>query len=351
MALSAVARALGGEAWAPIRLAGLRHYEASSLGRIRNKHLRILRPCRLSTGYLQVGLYPDKGVAKKRVQVLVHRAVASAFLKDWDETLTVDHIDKTPQNNALDNLRMATHSQQNFHRCHKNSGRGLRVPVHQLSLDTGEVVGAHASIKDAAAAVGARCGTLVGKCVAGAREAAHGFGWRYPPHVDLPGEDWKAFTAKIMVSNHGRYRRVLQNGLWSPAKTPGELCRSGGYPKIDGGTFLHVAVAKLFVARDDLCKRVVNHVDGDKLNAAAANLRWVTHAENTQHAHDTGLIRCRTRAVAQLLDGATVASFASVTEAARATGVNAGHISACCNGARRSAGGFRWAPAERGITS
>lgn len=36
---------------------------------------------------------------------------------------------------------------------------------------------------------------------------------------------------------------------------------------------------------------IVNHIDGDKGHNHATNLEWVSVAENTQHAVDTGLIR------------------------------------------------------------
>lgn len=39
---------------------------------------------------------------------LVHRIVASTFLKDYSESLTVDHIDRNTRNNSVKNLRMMT---------------------------------------------------------------------------------------------------------------------------------------------------------------------------------------------------------------------------------------------------
>lgn len=44
----------------------------------------------------------------------VHRVIAKAFLKDFSESLTVDHIDNDPTNNRVSNLRMATQLQNNL---------------------------------------------------------------------------------------------------------------------------------------------------------------------------------------------------------------------------------------------
>ena len=38
----------------------------------------------------------------------VHRLVAEAFLPDYSEELTIDHIDHEESNNKVENLRMCT---------------------------------------------------------------------------------------------------------------------------------------------------------------------------------------------------------------------------------------------------
>lgn len=52
--------------------------------------------------------------------------------------------------------------------------------------------------------------------------------------------------------------------------------------------FVHRLVAKHFVDNE---KEQVNHLDGNKLNNIATNLKWVTQTENMLHAYKTGLLK------------------------------------------------------------
>lgn len=53
---------------------------------------------------------------------------------------------------------------------------------------------------------------------------------------------------------------------------------------------IHRLVATHFIAPDDNPDRkLVNHIDGNKLNNKVSNLEWVTHAENAAHAIRLGL--------------------------------------------------------------
>jgi hypothetical protein len=51
---------------------------------------------------------------------------------------------------------------------------------------------------------------------------------------------------------------------------------------------IHRLVAKTFIPNPDN-KCCINHIDGDKLNNEVINLEWVTHQENSKHAHKMGL--------------------------------------------------------------
>lgn len=63
-------------------------------------------------GYLGIPLRCEDGGQRS---FLIHRLVAKYFLPDWDENLTVNHIDEDRFNNKVSNLEMVTQLQNNNH--------------------------------------------------------------------------------------------------------------------------------------------------------------------------------------------------------------------------------------------
>jgi hypothetical protein len=93
-------------------------YEVSNLGDVRNKKTgRILKQVNLTNGYRQVN------VSSKHRHQYVHRLVANAFIPNPDNKPEVDHIDKNRSNNNVDNLRWASHQENNEYSHGKEVGR------------------------------------------------------------------------------------------------------------------------------------------------------------------------------------------------------------------------------------
>ena len=113
---------------------------------------------------------------------------------------------------------------------------------------------------------------------------------------------------------------------------------------------VHRLVAEAFISNIEK-KPYVNHKDGNRSNNKVENLEWVTPAENTQHAVQTGLLKpSRSVKVVQYsLNGERIKEFESQTEAANALGIQQAKISDVCNGKRQTTGGFQWRYASDNI--
>lgn len=143
----------------------------------------------------------------------------------------------------------------------------------------------------------------------------------------------------------GRLKGSVRNGY--PAVT---LCIN------NKGTIysVHRLVALAFIP-NPLCKKEVNHIDGNRQNNQVNNLEWATRQENQQHAHRTGLqvnkrgkescsygksgkLNPTSKPVAAIVNNQIVATFESASLAAKSTGFMATKISLTASGKRLSCG-------------
>ncbi len=165
-------------------------------------------------------------------------------------------------------------------------------------------------------------------------------------------EIWKTISFldnKYEISNQGRIRNTKTKRLLklSPSKR-GYLvfsCQIKGKHKVVN---VHKCVATEFVPNPEN-KPQVNHIDGNKLNANAGNLEWVTQKENNAHARKIGLHKTDgDKPVLQIRDGIVLAEYKSASEASRQTGIGRTLICNVCNhrfyNGRHNitAGGYVW---------
>ena len=117
-------------------------------------------------------------------------------------------------------------------------------------------------------------------------------------------EVWKpieGYEGRYEVSNLGRVkslsRTVINTGRVLKEKYNCFHLKRGGYHSVllskdtvKSTIQLHRIVAKAFLPNPEN-KKVVNHIDGDKLNNRVDNLEWTSHRENSCHYYnniDTG---------------------------------------------------------------
>jgi HNH endonuclease/NUMOD1 domain len=102
---------------------------------------------------------------------------------------------------------------------------------------------------------------------------------------------------------------------------------------------IHRLVAKTFHKNPNKLP-VVNHKNGKKDGNDRDNLEWATHSQNTIHAYETGLIKHFSKPVKRYdLEGNFIEEFASMTEAAKATGNDRKLIGYACSSGKTGISG------------
>ena len=146
------------------------------------------------------------------------------------------------------------------------------------------------------------------------------------------------------VSNLGKVRNIKSGRILKPFPNRDgylghSLCENNKRKHL----YLHRIIATAFIDNPGK-KPQVNHIDENKLNNDLSNLEWCTERENVIHGTRTKRAAEKlSRKVIQLdLNDNVLNEFESMGQAERETGVPSGNISRCCNGERKSAGGYKW---------
>ncbi len=269
----------------------------------------------------------------------VHKMEAEAFYGPKPEGCVVDHIDGNKRNNILSNLEYVSKSKNSQRAWDNGLSKGSSTGVIRTTRKGGGKL-IYYSLLDAANDNDIERHRL-SKICNGVSPQPDDFIWEFEKSVVetiIQDEVWKPwpFCPTLMVSDKGRVRNSITNRYISQYKeTNGYMRFSCPTPKSLVG--VHCAVAATFVINPDPSKfDMVDHIDSDKTNNHATNLRWVDCQTNIEAAHAVPVVQMSA-------DGKTdIMEYKSIAEASRQTGVERSNISACCRGISATAHGFGW---------
>jgi hypothetical protein len=87
---------------------------------------------------------------------------------------------------------------------------------------------------------------------------------------------------------------------------------------------------------------VVNHKDFNKQNNCVENLEWVSQQQNSIHSTKNWTANPRKCKVVKISADKIITTYDSMHEAASKNNISKGNICMCCQGKRKTAGGFQW---------
>jgi hypothetical protein len=269
-----------------------------------------------------------------------HRLVGLAFIPNPENKPTIDHDDRNPSNNRLDNLMWATQKEQAENRSMENrkiSNIKHSRKVWKVDPNSGERFELYNSMKEACNAVGGKSQGKISD-IANSRKFTDkrcpnwnpvtykGYKWEWDDMDELEGEEWKDVPLDIAIKDFKSGAAKARRTIDTPMKQVDKLknkCRLSNYGRLydvkekklvhgsettrnnlsytllmeNGQTWRilnNVITALIWLPpnSEPIKKSQVNHIDGNPSNCHVSNLEWSTREENVTHAYQNGLMNC-----------------------------------------------------------
>ena len=328
-------------------------YEASTFGRIRNKSTQIAKNINVKMFKKQnrricISLIRNKTLVK----IDLHRIIALTFIPNSQNKKEVNHLDENVYNNNISNLVWATRKENMEHAYRHqliSSDRGPCKKIKQLTLE-GDLIEIHKSTKSLEKQ-GYRRASII-DCCKKRRTSYAGFQWEYENTLKhdlttqgefkiLPGfSNYRIYDSGNVYSLHMKnFRNLVQSDCYQRVNLKDDFG--------DNKMFLvHRLVALAFIPNPNEYE-VVDHIDGNKINNCASNLKWCTQLQN---CHNENTKYKNAKSVVQIdLNDNEIHTYSSIMDASLETGINSTSIGYVCKTIqgtekrkRQTAGGYKW---------
>nr|QBK88370.1 MAG: HNH endonuclease [Mimivirus LCMiAC01] len=247
-------------------------YKVSNMGRVHSiKSNKYLKIKKHNNGFSAIEIYKNH----KKKLFFIHRLVALYFVPNLHSYRFVKHIDGDKKNNCANNLCWFTNKKEKKKKI-------------------------------------------------------------IPDIINLEGEVWiniKDHAGKYKISNMGRVQNVVMKYIMKP-----EICN--GYYRIAlinknnkrNHHLVHRLVAQHFISNSQN-KKIVDHIDNNKLNNKFDNLRWVSQSENSLSYQRN--YRKYNPILQYDMDGKFIKKWKNIKEIVETTGYYRDPLSICLHGRKK----------------
>lgn len=317
-------------------------YEISNFGNCRNIKTQKILAKQIVDGYVKYNLYTKNLKNKLKSSQLGHRLVAMMFVSGrTDKKCIVNHKNGIKNDNVPANLEWVSFLDNNIHKINilykgknsYNNGNSLKIEQYDFNNN---LIRTFLSLGDAERFLNRDGATgFISACCKGKRDHAYGYIWKYMDDPDLPGEKWIDIIINDRQTKISNLGRVI---TFYNIKTYGWKS-SSGYMRVMINSIIfkvHRFVAEVWCEKPpNQLDLVVDHIDGNRINNKAENLRWVSKKQNSIFATGKKIKSIN-------IKNDNIMYFNSLSEATENLDALQPNISKVLKGERKSAGGYRF---------
>jgi len=275
----------------------------------------------------------------ERNELMVHRLVYDTFkILSGNNNLVIDHIDRNPSNNYIDNLKEVTQKENLLNR---NIGEVNKNKIIQYSLDN-KFIKEWNCLDEIKNELKIKSTSLISMCCMGKRKTAYNFIWKNLSKIEEIGDFREIISnnnktyLKYKINSEGiiinKNNIILKPKIEYGYKVVGLTSDDG----IKNNFKVHRLVAMTFIDNPNKYN-IVNHIDENKLNNNVENLEWCNHKQNITHSQGKKVNQI------DMETNKIIKTFDSVCDAFRELNKNYGaNIRWACEGKRKFAFGYKW---------